>query len=214
MSRACHPLSRRAVVAAGLTATLLGCLPARAQTTDQTTDERSALLRALKEGGLIVYFRHGATDRGGVDSIQLPRDQQRQLSDEGKAQARAVGEAFRRHNVQVAEVLSSPYARCHDFAQIAFGQARDDALLLGLLSQDKDRQVRIDHSFALLRRPVQAGQNRVLVAHTSNIAETTGVTLPEGGAVLARPDVKAQRGFTVLGRLLPADWRALASTRA
>ena len=206
MSFSSRPLSRRAVLAAGLAAPLLACFPAQAQ----SSDKHDALLRALKNGGLIVYFRHGATDRGGVDKIQLPRDQQRQLSDEGKAQARAVGETFRRHGIGVGEVLSSPYARCHDFAQIAFGRVRDDWLLLGLLSQSGDRQARINHSLALLRKPIEAGQNRVLVAHTSNIADTTGVTLPEGGAVLVRPDAKAGRGFTVVGQLLPEDWRTLA----
>lgn len=201
-----RPLSRRAVLVAGLAMPLLASLPACAQ----SSDKDHVLLRALKDGGLIVYFRHGATDRGGVDNINLPRDQQRQLSDEGKAQAQAVGETFRRHGIGVNEVLSSPYARCHDFAQIAFGRVRDDWLLLGLLSQSGDRQARIDHSFALLRKPVEAGQNRILVAHTSNIADTTGVTLPEGGAVLVRPDAQAERGFSVVGQLLPEDWQTLA----
>ena len=206
MAFSSHSPSRRAVLLAGLVAPLLAILPARAQ----STGTRDTLLRALTDGGLVVYFRHGATDRGGVDSIDLPRHLQRQLSDEGKAQAHAVGETFRRHGINVSEVLASPYARCHDFAHIAFGRVLDDPLLLGLLSQSVDRQARIDHSFALLRRPVEARQNRVLVAHTSNIAETTGTTLPEGGAVLVRPDATAESGFIVLGRLLPEDWRALS----
>ena len=191
-----------------LTTPFLTHLPVRAQ----SANGRDRLLPALKDGGLIVFFRHGATDRGGVDNINLPRDQQRQLSDEGKAQARAVGETFRRHNIGVGEVLSSPYARCHDFAQIAFDRVEDDWLLLGLLSQSEGRQARVDHVLALLRQPLDAGQNRVLVAHTSNIAETTGVSLPEGGAVVVQPDAQAANGFTVLGRLLPEDWRALAES--
>ena len=81
---------------------------------------------------------------------------------------------------------------------------------MGLLSQDTERGQRIDHSLALLRQPVPAGVLWVLVGHSSNIAETTGAQLPEGAAVLVRSDAAQGRGFVVLGRLLPADWRALA----
>ena len=171
---------------------------------------RADLLSALAAGGLVVYFRHGATNKGGVDRIEWPRSRQRLLSAEGEAQARAVGEVFRRHRIGLEDVLASPFARCHDFAHIAFGRVQDDRQLLGLLSQDSERQQRIDHSLALLRKPVPRGANRVLVGHSSNIQETTGVFLPEGGAVLARPGSGADKGFTVLGEWPPAEWAALA----
>ena len=171
---------------------------------------RADALAALAAGGLVIYFRHGATDRGGVDRIDWPRNRQRLLSAEGQAQARAVGEVFRRHRLPVGEVRASPFARCHDFAQIAFGKVVDDRQLLGLLSQDSERQQRIDHSLALLRQPVPPGSNRVLVGHSSNIAETTGANLPEGGAVLVRPGGGGEPGFAVLITLRPANWAALA----
>ena len=195
---------RRALLAAAL-----GPLawPAAAQ---PAAADPQALLKALQAGGGVVYFRHGATERGGVDRIEWPRSRQRLLSAAGQAQARAVGQAFRRHGLVAGEVLASPFARCHDFAQIAFGRVVDDRQLLGLLSQDRERQQRVDHSLALLRQAVPAGQQRILVGHSSNIQETTGVFLPEGGAVLARPEPGADKGFVVLGELKPDDWAALA----
>lgn len=197
-------LNRRALVGAALVSAVA---PAWAQS---PAADVPALLKALQTGGLVVYFRHGATDKGGVDRIDWPRSRQRLLSAEGEAQARAVGQVFQRHRLGVDEVLASPFARCHDFAQIAFGRVQDDRQLLGLLSQDTERQQRIDHSLALLRRAVAKGKNRVVVGHSSNIQETTGVFLPEGGAVLVRPESGAGKGFSVLGELRPADWAALA----
>ena len=46
---------------------------------------------------------------------------QRNLSDEGRAHARQVGEAFRAQGVPVAQVLSSPWCRCLETARLAFG---------------------------------------------------------------------------------------------
>ncbi len=196
-------LQRRSVLAAALSAI---AWPAVAQ---QAADPQ-ALLKALQAGGLVVYFRHGATEQGGVDRIEWPRSRQRLLSAAGQAQARAVGQAFRRHGLVAGEVLASPFARCHDFAQIAFGRVVDDRQLLGLLSQDSERRQRIEHSLALLRRSVPAGSHRILVGHSSNIQETTGVFLPEGGAVLVRPEPGVEKGFSVLSELKPGDWAALA----
>ena len=197
-------LNRRALLGAALAS---AAVPVWSQA---PAADAPALLKALQAGGLVVYFRHGATNQGGVDRIDWPRSRQRLLSAEGETQARTVGQVFQRHRLGVDEVLASPFARCHDFAQIAFGRVQDDRQLLGLLSQDSGRQQRIDHSLALLRRAVVAERNRVVVGHSSNIQQTTGVFLPEGGAMLVRPDTKAEGGFSVLGELRPADWAALA----
>lgn len=199
----CGPLKRRTLLGAALSAAVAPALA-------QSADDAPALLKALQAGGLVVYFRHGATSRGGIDRADWPRSRQRLLSAEGEAQARTVGEVFRRHRLGVAEVLASPMARCHDFAEIAFGRVQDDALLLGLLTEGAGRQPRIDHSLALLRQAVPAGQNRILVGHSSNIQSTTGGVPPEGGAVLARPGGGADKGFAVLGELRPDAWAALA----
>lgn len=167
------------------------------------------LAEALRGGGLVVYFRHGATTWSGVDRVDWPRERQRLLSPQGEAQARAVGDAFRRHGLPVGEVLASPFARCRDMAEIAFGRVEERRELIGLLSDGEGRQERIDYSLALLRAAVAGGANRIVVGHSSNIREAAGTDLPEGGAVVVRPD--GTGGFGVLGILLPEDWADLAA---
>src|SRR5262245_29980582 len=56
------------------------------------------LLTALRDGGHVIYFRHAATDRSQQDSD--PHNlancaTQRNLTDDGRADARTIGEAFR-----------------------------------------------------------------------------------------------------------------------
>ena len=179
-----------------------------AQTAGQPSSAAQQL-DALRAGGLVLYFRHPPTTRSGVDQIDWPRERQRLLSAEGQALARTVGVVFKRHQLQVGEVLASPFARCRDMAEIAFGRVEERRELLGLLSQGSGREQRIAYSLELLRRPVQGNKLRVIVGHSSNIRASAGVDLSEGSAVIVRPG-RGPAGFEVLGILEPAEWRALA----
>ena len=60
--------------------------------------EGAALVRALREGGLVIYFRHTATDFSKNDRGMRDFDDcanQRPLSDQGRADARDDGPAHR-----------------------------------------------------------------------------------------------------------------------
>lgn len=177
-----------------------------------TNDSKAgaALLEAMQAGGVVLYLRHPATDRGGTDSAALPREQQRLLSALGEQQAAELGQSFTRHGIGTEDVLTSPLWRCQDAARIAFGDYRVEPLLEGLLAEVSGNtdEARINFSLELLRKAVPDGQVRVLVGHTSNILQTTGVRIEEASGVLVRPD--GQSSFTVLGTLTAADWAAWA----
>ncbi|MGF1552952.1 MAG: histidine phosphatase family protein [Paracoccaceae bacterium] len=169
----------------------------------------SADLRArLRRGGLVVYFRHAATTWSGVDRIDWPRHRQRLLSAEGEAQSRAIGRAFREAAIPIGEVLASPFARCADMADIAFGRVETNAALLGLLSDREGRAGRIAYLRERLSAP-PASANRVIVSHRSNIAAVADVRLGEGDAVVVEP--RGGTGFATLAVLGPHDWAALAT---
>src|SRR5690606_25508400 len=92
---------------------------AQGQRTDANPDKR-ALVHALQQGGYVLYLRHAITDRSRIDTdrINLPNcATQRNLSAEGREQARAIGRAVQALGIAVAEVLTSPYCRCIDTAQ-------------------------------------------------------------------------------------------------
>lgn len=156
------------------------------------TLEALALLRA---GGLNLYIRHAITDRAQVDTGRRgDRAGQRNLSAAGEAQARALGEAFRRLAIPVAEVLASEVFRALETAQLAFGAARvrihphliADDYTSGSATEDA-RIVSRD----LLAAPVTGG-NRVLVGHIVPLGMMLGRGLaqqefPEGSMGVFRP---------------------------
>lgn len=164
----------------------------------------AAIVEALKDGGHVIYFRHGATTWSGVDRIDWPRSRQRLLSEEGIAQSETIGEAFRTHEIPVGEVLASPFARCRDMAEIAFGRVDERMELLGLLSDRSGRPARVAYLREQLTTPPQPGRNRIIVSHRSNIAEVASVRLAEGDAVVLRP---TNGDFEIVGTLRPDEWR-------
>jgi phosphohistidine phosphatase SixA len=171
-----------------------------------------ALVDALRRGGYVIYFRHAATDRGGVDSVAWPREQQRNLSEAGRADAEAIGRAFRALGIPVGRVLASPFYRTMDTAQLAFGRFEVTPELLGLLSDDAGRAERAAAVRRLLGTPPEPWLNTVLVAHQSNLQDAAGVSLPEGGAAVVQPLGSGE--FRPVARLTPADWTALAQSVA
>lgn len=167
------------------------------------------LVEMLRQGGYVIYFRHAATDRGGVDSIDLPPERQRNLSEQGIADSKAIGEAFRALDIPVGEVLASPFERCKDTVRLAFGRVQARRELLGLLSDDAGTEERAAYLRRQLRTPPAAGKNRIISAHYSNIQRVAGVTLAEGEAAVFRPVDAGD--FELVAVLMPDDWSRLPS---
>lgn len=158
----------------------------------------------LEKGGLAIYFRHGATTWSGVDRLEWPRERQRLLSEEGIRQSEQIGAAFRRRGIGLGEILASPFARCSEMAEIAFGRVENRMELVGLLSDAAGREDRVAYLQHKLSEPPQPGLNRIIISHTSNIAAVADVYLAEGQAVVLRPT--GSDGFEILGTAHPEDW--------
>lgn len=162
---------------------------------------------ALLAGELVVYFRHGATTWSGIDQIDWPRDQQRLLSDRGIRQSQLIGEQFSRMQAPVGDVMASPFARCRDMAEIAFGRVEERFELLGLLSDREGRPERIEFLKNQLSSPTVGEGNRIIISHRSNIQSVASSSLAEGEAVLIKPLGGGE--FEVLETLMPADWQSI-----
>lgn len=101
----------------------------------------------LKKGGQVVLMRHAVTTPGVGDPPDFRLDDcstQRNLTDDGRRDARRVGAAFRARGVVVEDVLSSPWCRCLETATLAFGRAENSTALSNLFThpENRDRQVR------------------------------------------------------------------------
>src|SRR5688572_17565050 len=85
-----------------------------------------ALWSLLKKGGQVVLMRHAVTTPGVGDPPGFRLDDcstQRNLTDAGRQDARRVGAAFRARNIVVESVYSSPWCRCVETANLAFGKS-------------------------------------------------------------------------------------------
>src|SRR5262249_49481062 len=87
---------------------------------------RAELLASLRAGGYVIYFRHADTDHSRQDQRPMNFDDcttQRVLSDKGRQNSRAIGEAIRGLDVPIGSVLASPLCRTVETAVLAFGTA-------------------------------------------------------------------------------------------
>ena len=144
--------------------------------------------RRLAAGGYVLMVRHAQTVAGVGDPAGFRLGDcatQRNLSEEGRAQARRLGEALRAAGVAIAEVRSSQWCRCRDTAQLAFGAYREWSALNSFFGDRADEPMRTAEVIAYagsLRGP----GNVVLVTHQVNISAATGVYTRPGELVAAK----------------------------
>lgn len=195
-----------------LAALLLAAVPAAARTETDAPDP--ALANAMRQGGLVLYFRHTQTARDYADQVDATLADcatQRNLSTVGRAQAEELGEHIRRLRIPVGEVLTSQFCRAKDTARLAFGRGEArEALNLPRGEDYTPAQLAVlrDGLLPLITTPVPTGTNRVIVAHDDNLPAAGGPILPRQGFMVAlRPDGRG--GFGVVGQLTPEAWSAL-----
>lgn len=148
-----------------------------------------ALWRALAGGGYVVMIRHAATEPGVGDPAAFKLGDcstQRNLSAAGRADARRLGEEFRRRRIPVTRVLSSEWCRCRDTAQLAFG-AYEAWPEINSFFSDRASEPARTRAVRALAGTVKPGENIVLVTHQVNISAVAGVGTAMGEMVLLQP---------------------------
>ncbi len=167
------------------------------------------LLAQLRAGGLVVYFRHTATDFSRDDSKMRDFDDcanQRLLTPKGRADARAIGAAWKRLKIPVGRVLASPYCRTRDVAQQMFGRyERTPEARGGPVSPEGERYAGLKGLFST---PIAAKANLVISSHGNPYYATNGPPyLVEGEAAVIRPQGDGR--WEVLARLRGDEWAKL-----
>ena len=201
--------ARRAFAGALLAAAIVLPTPAATATT-------GAAWSALKRGGHVLILRHAQTEPGIGDPPGFRRgdcSSQRNLSEQGREQSRAMGRRLREAGVRWSEVLSSSWCRCLDTAALAFGSPR---VFPPLDSFFDDRASEAAQTAALRERirSFKGPDTLVLVTHQVNITALTGISPAMGEAVVLAPG--GDGGFAVVGRLglLTAGLRSARASRS
>ncbi|MEQ1515269.1 MAG: histidine phosphatase family protein [Usitatibacteraceae bacterium] len=143
---------------------------AHANSPTDRSAEQAALWAALKTGDHVVLLRHTETVPGIGDPPGYRLSDcktQRGLNDAGRAQARAWGKAFARHNIPVGGVFSSVWCRCMDTARIAFGKVESWPALNSHFDSPQSAAIQADQTRGGIPVRMQKGKNLLLIKSTS-----------------------------------------------
>lgn len=199
---ACGMVKSVVRTAAGVFVVCLMLAFAAASVSAQSTRSgEAALWAALKAGEAFAIMRHalapgvGDPDDFSVDDCAT----QRNLSADGRAQARAIGERFGRNGIDQARVYSSAWCRCKDTATL-LGLGKVEVLEpLNSFFQDYDRRAPQTNDLKAWLATAPLSPPLVLVTHQVNISALTGRPTRSGEVLV----VKRYDGgrFEVLGSL-------------
>lgn len=167
----------------------------------------AAVIDDLRQGGFVIYLRHATTGTAPVEAEDVTRcETQRNLSAQGRSEAVQIGKSMQALRIPIGRVISSPFCRTKDTAQLAFGRYVEDPDLGFLISSDASETKRLAASLRrMLATPPEKGSNTVLVSHSANLFEAAGMfAKPEGVAYVVKP--LADGRFELLAKVLPDEW--------
>jgi phosphohistidine phosphatase SixA len=171
--------------------------------TDVAADDSKEVWAALAKGGHVALIRHGNAPPGyGGDPPGFKLDDcatQRNLDERGREQAKALGEAFRKHGVRVDRVLSSPVCRCLDTARLmAVGPVESSwALVPDSAPSTPVRLLELKEMVSAWRGP----GTLVLVTHAYTVGPLIGILPSQAETVVLRPGSGSWAGVDLVGRI-------------
>jgi phosphohistidine phosphatase SixA len=192
----------------GLLLTMLLTDVAHAQTL-----KGDALVKALQKGGYVIVMRHANSPREVPDKKAANPDNtkpERQLDEEGRTTATAMGKALRDLKIPIGEVITSPTYRALEtvkYAQLGKPRPIDE-----LDENGQSMKGGTEAQAVWLRNAVKkfpTGTNTILVTHSPNIRSAFPelADVAEGEAMVYGPDGKG--GATLVGRIKIEEWPGL-----
>ena len=162
-------------------------------------DERQAWA-ALVGGGHVALVRHGSAPPGYGDPPGFKLDDcatQRNMDERGRAQAKALGEAFRRRGVPVDKILSSPWCRCLETARLMDLGPVESVMAVASSERSPERLVVLKQMVAAWRGP----GTLVVVTHAFTVRALVGIMPEQAEIVVVRPRPGDQTEMDVVGRI-------------
>jgi phosphohistidine phosphatase SixA len=179
-----------------------------------------SLVDRLRQGGYVLYVRHFSTDPTQKDTDPFHLENiaaQRNLTDEGREQAAAVGESLRALTIPVGSVVCSQFHRAHESAKLlAVGDPSPtpDVSAPASAANAEEKERRAKALRGLLSTPPAPGKNTVIVSHNSNLQSAAGeefASIREGEVIVFEP---AGETFRMVDRVYPpskwSEWSAKA----
>ena len=148
-------------------------------------------IERLDDGGYVVMLRHAtAPGVGDPENFRLGDcATQRNLSDEGRAEATRLGERLRARGIASAEVYSSQWCRCLETAELLhLGPVEQLPALNSFFSRPAERAPNLQALRSFLADLPEHGPPVILVTHQVTISAITGRSAASGEAVVLALD--------------------------
>jgi len=171
----------------------------------QAAVAQSEAWTALRSGQAVLLLRHASAPGTGDPANFVLEDcsTQRNLSEQGRAEARRWGDLLRRHGITTARVLCSRWCRALETArQLDLGPVEPLPPLDSFFAGAGDRDVQTAALRRFLEAPSADGPV-ILVSHQVNITALTGVFPRSGEGLILR--VPITDPVQVLARIAPPD---------
>ncbi len=178
---------------------VVGC---SALAAEQSAAADDPLWSQLKKGGYVILMRNSAVDEGLGDPKGYKVNDcatQLNLTDKGRAEAKKIGDEFKKRKIPIKQVLTSAFCRTKETAQLAFGKADVWEALNSFYDKPerKSEQTRLLHQ--RLESPPTDGTNLVLVTHGYNIVSAVGLNPDPGDMLIIAPAFRV--GYKIVGEL-------------
>jgi phosphohistidine phosphatase SixA len=158
--------------------------------------EGRELIEQVRRGGYVIFLRHARTDPDGADTDPFDLDNtkdQRQLTEEGRKDAAALGRAWRALGIPIDRVLTGEFCRTRETASLlAVGDISCSLDLTegGIVVSERENQRRAKALRKLLATVPPEGRNTLIVGHNTNLEDAAGKEfgdIQEGEAIVFRP---------------------------
>lgn len=146
----------------------------------------------LKKPHHIVLLRHSNAPGSVPESNNMNFKDcsvQRNLDQEGRAQAARIGDAFRKHGIGSLRLYSSQYCRAIDTAKLTrLGPVTPLPILNQVNLVDMPGMQKAGMEGRAFMKKISSGPPAMLVTHVTNIAAIAGINLDSGQAAIVHFD--------------------------
>jgi len=161
--------------------------------------EDSSVLQLLQQPGHIALVRHAlAPGTGDPDDFDLKDcSTQRNLSEYGRSQAKAMGENYRNNGIDEAYVFTSQWCRCKDTASLlGFENVTERSALNSFFARPSVRDPQMKELRTWLNEDLPQNKPVILVTHQVVITALTGIFPASGETIVIR---ETENGWEVVG---------------
>ena len=156
-------------------------------------DSNINLINKLKEGGKLIFIRHAiAPGSGDPENFDINEcNTQRNLDNNGKTQAKEIGDYLSRNKILIDKIISSEWCRCKETALLAFNKFETKSFLNSFYSskfiKNKDQQMK---ELKMYIKNWKSKKNLVLVTHYVVISEILDYNPSSGEIVISDTNFK------------------------